>query len=94
MPIAVTDLFPFANQCPRQAIRPYTDQSGAECNIIAEGFRFMPLGLVRLRTFSTQHMGELGATLMQVVTRERAQSGHVIQRCHNSPRRNGVTGCG
>ena len=21
------------------------------CNIIAEGFRFMPLGLVRLRTF-------------------------------------------
>ena len=22
-----------------------------DCNIIAEGFRFMPLGLVRLRTF-------------------------------------------
>ena len=22
-----------------------------ECNIMAEGFRFMPLGLVRLRTF-------------------------------------------
>ena len=29
--VAVTDLFPLANQCPRQAIRPHTDQSGAEC---------------------------------------------------------------
>ena len=28
--VAVTDLFPFANQCPRQAIRLYTDQSGTE----------------------------------------------------------------
>ena len=24
---------------------------GDKCNIMAEGFRFMPLGLVRLRTF-------------------------------------------
>ena len=28
--VAVTDLFPFANQYPRQAIRPHTDQSGTE----------------------------------------------------------------
>ena len=28
--VAVTDLFPFANQYPRQAIRLYTDQSGTE----------------------------------------------------------------
>ena len=28
--VAVTDLFPPANQCPRQAIRPHTDQSGTE----------------------------------------------------------------
>ena len=28
--VAVTDLFPLSNQCPRQAIRPHTDQSGAE----------------------------------------------------------------
>ena len=28
--MAVTDLFPFANQCPRQAIRLYTDQSETE----------------------------------------------------------------
>ena len=27
------------------------DTKSQECNIIAEGFRFMPLGLVRLRTF-------------------------------------------
>ena len=27
--VAVTDLFPLANQYPRQAIRPLTDQSGA-----------------------------------------------------------------
>ena len=27
---AVTDLFPLANHCPCQAIRPYTDQSGAD----------------------------------------------------------------
>ena len=25
--VVATDLFPFANQCPRQAIRLYTDQS-------------------------------------------------------------------
>ena len=29
--VAVWDLFPLANQCPHQAIRSHTDQSGAEC---------------------------------------------------------------
>ena len=29
--VAVTDLFPLTNQCPRQAIQPHTDQSVAEC---------------------------------------------------------------
>ena len=33
---------------------------------MAKGFRFMPLGLIRLRTF--QSMGYLGATLTQVLT--------------------------
>ena len=28
--VAATDLFPLANQCPRLAIRPHTDQSGTE----------------------------------------------------------------
>ena len=36
---------------------------------MAERFRFIPLGLVRLRTFSVQCMGYLGATLKQVFTR-------------------------
>ena len=39
-----------------------------KCNIIAEGFQFMPENL------SAQHMGWLGAILMLVVARERAQS--------------------
>ena len=29
----------------------FIDFASELCNIIAEGFRFMPLGLVRLRTF-------------------------------------------
>ena len=40
-----------------------------KCNIMAEGFRFMPLGSVRLRTFSAQCMGYLGATITQVFKR-------------------------
>ena len=28
--VAVTDLFPLANQCPCQAIQPHADQSGVE----------------------------------------------------------------
>ena len=55
-------------------------------NIMAEGFRFMPLGLVRLRTFW------LSATLTQVFTRARradvslrdvtiAQMGNVASKC-------------
>ena len=55
-----------------------------KCNIMAEGFRLMPLGLVRLRTF--RPMGYLGATLTQVFTRVRRQSERVTQRCNNSPR--------
>ena len=47
---------------------------------MAEGFRFMPLGLVRLRTF------RLRATLTQVFTHARGRSGRVTQRRHNSPR--------
>ena len=46
------------------------------CNIMAEGFRFMPLG----GNLSAQCMGYLGATLTQVFTM------YVTQRCHNSPR--------
>ena len=38
-------------------------------NIIAQGFRFMPLGLVRAENLSAQCMGYLGATLTQVFTR-------------------------
>ena len=55
-------------------------------NIIAEGFRFIPLGLVRLRTFQLSTWGSLVQTLMLVLTR--AVEG-VTQRCHNCPRRNG-----
>ena len=41
------------------------------CNIMAVGFRFMPLGLVRLRTFRLSALGYLGATLTQVFVRVR-----------------------
>ena len=37
--------FPF----PRFLLQTFDDRS--KCNIMADGFRFMPLGLVRLRTF-------------------------------------------
>ena len=59
------------------------------CYQIAEGFRFMPLSLVRLRTFLAQHMGWLGVRLKQVLTRVQ-----VSLRCHNSPRRYWVKRCG
>ena len=36
---------------------------------MAEGFRFMPLGLVRLRIFRLSAWVTLGATLTQVFTR-------------------------
>ena len=53
------------------------------CNIMAEGFRFMPLGLVRLRTF------RLCAWLLRcninAGVQARGRSGRVTQGCHNSP---------
>ena len=48
-------------------------------NKIAEGFQFMPLSLVRLRTFRLSHMDWLGVTLKQVLTRVRAGG----WRCHS-----------
>ena len=45
---------------------------------MAKGFRFMPLCLVRLRTFSAQCMGYLGATLTQVFAHARAE-----RTCHS-----------
>ena len=30
--VAITDLFPLVNQCSRQAIRPYTDQSASRAH--------------------------------------------------------------
>ena len=42
--------------------------SSTICNIMAEGFRFMPLGLV-FENLSAQCMGYLGAKLTQVFTR-------------------------
>ena len=50
---------------------------------MAEGFQFMPWGLVRLRTFGSVH-GLLRCNIKTGV-HVRAQSGHVTQRCHNSP---------
>ena len=54
------------------------------CNIMAEGFRFMPLGLVRLGTF------RLSAWVAWVqhwhrCSRAFTWSRRVTQRCHNSP---------
>ena len=50
---------------------------------MAEGFRFMPLGLVRLRTFGSVH-GLLRCNINTGVYMH-ARSGRVTQRCHNSP---------
>ena len=63
------------------------------CYIIAEGFWFMPLSLVRRRTF------RLSAWVIWVHPwcrwyRVRAHRVDMSLRCHNSQRRNGVTGCG
>ena len=48
---------------------------------MAEGFRFMPLGLVRLRTF---RLGLLSCNINAGV-HARGRNGRVTQRCHNSP---------
>ena len=63
------------------------------CYKIAEGFRFMPLSLVRLRTFGSAHglvrcNSEIG---VNAGARGRMD---VSLRSHNSPRRYWVTGCG
>ncbi len=50
---------------------------------MAEGFCFMPLGLVRLRTFRLSD-GLLRCNINTGVL-ARARSGRVTQRCHNSP---------
>ena len=51
------------------------------CNIMAGGFRFMPLGLVRLSTWVSQVQHKHRCSRACVC----AQSGRVTQRCHNSP---------
>ena len=53
------------------------------CYGIAEGFRFMPLSLVRLRTFRLSNI----EACVNVGARGRME---VSLRCHNSPRRNMV----
>ena len=49
---------------------------------MAEGFRFMPLGLVKLRTFR-----------LSAGVNTRVRGGRVTQRCHNKMG-NRVTKCG
>ena len=49
------------------------------CNMMAEGFRFMPLVLVRLRTFRLNTWVSKVQTWAQVLTR--AQGGCVVHRC-------------
>ena len=63
------------------------------CYEIAEGFRFMPLSLVRLRTFrlSTWVVGCKIEAGVNAGARERME---VSLRCHNSPRRYWLTRCG
>ena len=51
---------------------------------MAEGFRFMPLGLVRLRTFRLS--SRLLWCNINAGVQARARSGRVIQRCHNRSR--------
>ena len=65
------------------AARHDDDDDDDICNIMAEGCRLMPFGLVRLRTF--QLSAYLRATLIQVFTRTRGRSGRVTQKCHNGP---------
>ena len=62
------------------------------CYIITEGFRFMPLSLVRLRTFrlSTWVSWSNIEAGVNVGARRRIK---VSLRCHNNQRRNTVTGC-
>ena len=54
------------------------------CNVMAKGFQFMPLSLVRLRTFRLSTWVSWVQTLMWMVTRMR--DSRATQRCHNSPK--------
>ena len=62
------------------------------CNIMVEGFRFVPLGLVRLRTFQLSTWVSLVQTWVQVLTRVRG--GCVVHSCQNkNPRERLTSGC-
>ena len=50
-PVTVTDLFPFANQCPHQAIRLYTDTTNQRQNVLIP---FFPLELFFLVLFGSR----------------------------------------
>ena len=63
-----------------------------ETNIMAEGFRFTPLGLVRLRTFRLSTWVSYVKTWVQVLTRVRG--GCVVHRCQNkNPIERLTSGC-
>ena len=51
---------------------------------MAEGFRFMPLGLVRTENISAQCMDYLGADINASVHAP-GRNGRATQRCHYSP---------
>ena len=62
------------------------------CNIMAEGFRFIPLGLVGLRTFRLGAWVDWVQTWVQVLTRSRG--GCVVHRCQNkNPIERLTSGC-
>ena len=63
------------------------------CYGIAEGFRFMPLSLVKLRTFGSAH-GLVRCNIEAGVNAGARERMEVSLRCHNSPRRYWVTRCG
>ena len=63
-----------------------------DCNIMAEGFRFMPLGLVR-HNLSAQCMGYLGATLTQVFART-SEADVSLRDVTIAQTGNGATECG
>ena len=63
----------------------------SKCNIMAEEFRFMPLGLVSWEPFGSAH-GLLGRSINAGV-HACGQSGGVTQRCHIAQMGNGDTEC-
>ena len=54
--VAVTDLFPLVNQCPRQAIQPNTNQSGAEPLIPPSSLELYFLILFGSRSTAIEHL--------------------------------------